>query len=391
MSFRLLFWGYCLGAFVTLGFAACRSTTRATAPRDYAEFSQYLAKAINERDADFFNRHFDFDALLHEITDHVIVPPDYKEGFIAGMKQQLNVGQQIVGSLGADGAYHFLRLKPNAEQSTALFRQTTSDGINYHEIKLGMRGDSCYIKDFYIYRGGLDFSATLKRIYFASLSGVDNDSVSFANTSPFDRAFIENLTRIDEIAELTQNNQYDKALAIADALPDILRSDKMILVMRTNIAYHVGKDAFETTLADFRDHYPSDAVVEFIALDLSFESKDPDLILQRIDELDAKLGGDPYLDIIRASLYETQDNYDAAEKLYRKAMAAEPDNEELPFRLCLFLIKQKRYEETTALFADIYKRWNYNPAIFLVPAENQEFWESEAYQNWEKQHPWEEE
>lgn len=386
---------YCqLGLIVALfligSLTACRSGGKAgdkTLPQRYTEFAQRLAQAVNERDADFFNAYFDFDALVDEITERVEAPQEYKDGFRAGIKQQLNVGGQMVGSLGADGAYRFLHLKNETDNPMALFRLTTADGINYHEIKLGVRGDSCYIKDFYIYRGGVDFSATLKMLYFSSLVEVSNDSVSFDNTASLDRAFVENLPRIEEIAALTEAKQYRNALLIADSLPEVLRNDKMILVMRTNIAYHVGQTEFEQTLADFRHQYPADAVVEFIALDLAFESQQPKLILQRIDELDAKLAGDPYLNVLRAGVYEAQNDTTTAETLYRKAIAGEPDNEEIPFRLCLFFIKNQQYEAATALFTDIYDQFKYNAAEFFAPDENKGFWLSKAYKTWEKEHP----
>jgi hypothetical protein len=353
----------------------------------YLAFSQRLAQSIQDRDPDFFNAHFDFEALVNEIVTRVEAPTDYKEGFKSGIQHSLNVGNEIVGSLGFEGSYHFLRLKNVNNQPTALCRLTTPEGINYHEIQLGTRGDSCYIKDFYIYRGGLDFSATLKRLYFSSLADIVNDSISFDQTSPFDRAFIEHLSDIDQIAALTEQEDYKAALQIADKLPDILRTDKMILVMRTNIAHQVSKDAFEFTLSDFKDHYPSDPVIEFLALDLAFAEAKPDLILQRIDELDAKLQGDPYLNVLRAGVYEAQKETDKAESLYRKTMIAEPDNQEVPFMLCLFLIKHQKYDETITLFGDIYDKFDYNPADFLSQSENADFWQSAAYKAWAEKHP----
>lgn len=375
-------------AVVVLLLASCRpNASSPAAPSDagpaqqYKAFSKQLEKSVNERDPTFINSHFSLDTLIRHVVKAVDAPREYSEGFTEGIKNNLDVGQKIIGSLGVDGNYKFLQLRNMPQKPTALFRLNTEESVNYHEIYLKNQADSIIIDDFYIYEGGMSFSNTLKRVYFASLSEAIKD-ISFEKTSPFDKGFIENLDKIDEIAALVENNKHREALKVLQNLPEIVRTDKMIMVLQLKIAKECGQEAYLAAIDDFRNHYPSDPVLEFMLLENALEKKQADKILAAIDQLDARLDGDPYLDVLRADVATKQKNYALAEDLLSKAKNAEPDNEGIYWHLVSLYLTQKEYEKTIAVFETIKQNFGFEPYERLPRHEFSDFWRSKAYKDY---------
>ena len=84
--------------------APCFNAKRISEQNLY-DFAEQLAIAINRGDADFFNQRFLLNEILENVTQVVNAPQEHRDGFVTGVKQSLNIGEQIVGSLGFDGYY----------------------------------------------------------------------------------------------------------------------------------------------------------------------------------------------------------------------------------------------------------------------------------------------
>lgn len=349
----------------------------------YETFSRQLEKSVNESDPNFINAHFSLDTLIQKVVGTVNAPEEYRSGFAEGIKNTLDVGQKIVHSLGIDGHYKFLQLRNMPHNPTALFRLNTEEGVNYHEIYLRQQGDSIIIDDLYIYEGGMSFSNTLKRVYFASLSTAIKD-ISFEQTSPFDKGFIENLDKIDKIAALVEKNNHREALKVLQNLPEIVRIDKMVMVLQLKIAKSCDPKDYQQAIDDFRNHYPSDPVLEFMCLENALEKNKADDILTAIDQLDTRIGGDVYLNVLRADVAAKQKNYDLAEKLLLKAKAAEPDNEGIYWHIINIYLAQKQYEKTVAVFSEMKNLFGFSPEERLPQYEFRDFWKSKPYLDYAK-------
>ncbi|MGB0838756.1 MAG: tetratricopeptide repeat protein [Chitinophagales bacterium] len=370
--------------FVGLFFAACGGDDKAK----YIEFSKSLENAVNRGEAVFFNQHFDLQQILSDVVTTIVAPTNFQEGFVLGVKENLDVGTQISGSLGIKGNYTFLRLLNYPEKPTALFRIVSEqEGINYHAIQLGKNSqDDIKIKDFYIYMGGMAFSETIRRLYLSSLTEIQNE-LSLEDMSAEDYAFVIHMSMVDSIGLLTQSRQNEKALSTISRLPEILQRDKMILMMRTNLAYNTSPEAYQKAITDFKIYYPEDPVVNLIQLDFALTDKKYETAFTLMDELDAAIGGDPYLKVMKADIYNMEGNDKMAEALLRRAIKEEPEGEEAYWSMIDLLLRQERHSEVTALFPQMEKHFKVNPAEFLLEDGYDEFWISEAYQVWESKHP----
>lgn len=355
---------------------------------DYLNFAKELAATVNDRNPTLFNDRFNISNIVAELVAEIEAPENFQEGFTAGVENSLNVGDQVISSLGTEGSFKLLRLKDFPERPTAIFRLISKEGLNYYEVYLSPinQTDSIMIKDFYIYMGAQVFSSTLKRLYLSSLP--DSSAAKMTkDTTDAERAFISYLPEIEEVGQLILEEKQTKAMKKIETLPTILREDKMIQIMRVNVAFNVDSLTYEKAVADFKALYPNDPVIELMALDFSFLKGNYKRSLEAIDNLNDKVGGDPYLKVMKADIYQDLKQYDTAEELLNVAIEDEPESEESYWSLILLLLDQDKYEQTVAIFDTMHRKFEVNPADFLIKKQYTKFWESDFYKKWEKEHP----
>ncbi len=353
----------------------------------YNEFVLQMEEAVNKGDAVFFNEHFDAVPLVDEIVKPIKVNQSLKDGFRAGLQENLDVGEQIINSLGQTGHYKFLHLQGLHEAPSAIFRLVAAEGINYHELSLELNEQGKpRVKDFYIYMGGIKFSQTIQRLFTASLTELE-DTNFYQSLPPDERAYINHTQEIDEIAELVTKSRHKDALKKIDELPQKMLEDKMIQIMRINVAHNIDEKTYKAAVTHFKTLFPEDAVVELMQLDFALLDKKYPVILRHIDSLELKIGGDPYLYVMRADIYRTLNKLDTTELYLRKCLDKEPELEPALWSLVDVLLSQERYQEAVDLFEEIKDLFNVNPAEFVVEDGYKGFWDSEPYKKWEITNP----
>ena len=76
-----------------------------------------------------------------------------------------------------------------------------------------------------------------------------------------------------------------------------------------------------------------------------------------IDRLDRSLGGDPYLDILRASSFMAEGDKKSAKEYFRKAIAAEEYLVIAYFNLIAISLAEKNFDETSRLLTVIREKF----------------------------------
>ena len=94
---------------------------------------------------------------------------------------------------------------------------------------------------------------------------------------------------------------------------------------------------------------PSAGSVAIVSIDGHFLRGDYDAALEAIDHVDASVGGDPYLDLLRANVHLVQGHNDAAKPLLRKVIAFDPARPEAYFALADLALADKQWGEMVKL------------------------------------------
>ena len=136
--------------------------------------------------------------------------------------------------------------------------------------------------------------------------------------------------------------------------------------MRLNLAFNHSEEEYAAALEQFEQLFPSDPLLDLMQLDFGFTRKDMPQVLKTLDSLDVHIGGDPYLKIMRANIFNDLGKKDTCEWLLHKAIKEEPDNEEAYWSLLTFLLDDKRHEDAVDLFRPMADEFEINPAEFFA-------------------------
>lgn len=371
---------------ICLLFTKCKSEPTIEVKNEYLTFAQILADSLDSGNASFFNQFFDVDSITNSLLDSIHGPKITKEGFKKGVTDHLDVGMNIISAMGMDGHCKFLRLTKDSIPK-ALYRIVSQGGVNYFELFLQKnKQDSVQIIDYYPYAVGQQFSNTLRRIYLSSLSDL-RDSIKMDSLSKEDSMYVANIPTLDKIGKFFEEGEYNNALALIDSFPVVIREDKMIQITKLNIAFNEGGEMYLQAIEEFKEKYPNDPLVEVILLDFAFAQQEHTQALAIIDSLNKKIGGDAYLNVMKATIYEDLAKNDVAIDLLKEAIQTEASMEESYWKIIPLYMKQKKYAEVVTLFPQMQELFDINPAEFLVYDGYEEFWQSSAFEAWESKHP----
>jgi len=171
-----------------------------------------------------------------------------------------------------------------------------------------------------------------------------------------------------------------------DALPAAVRKDKTIMLLRTTAAAKVDRATYHTAMDEYLAAFPNDPSALMVSIDALLAKGKYDELLANLDKLDAALGGDPHLDLLRAAVARKQNDPAKAEALLDKAIAAEPDTRQPYFVRIELALADRDFDGTarllTAAERDAHVVWS---DLRKVPV-YAEFVKSDAYQRWAAAH-----
>ncbi len=135
-------------------------------------------------------------------------------------------------------------------------------------------------------------------------------------------------------------------------------------------------------IEEFRKTYPNDRCIDLISIDGYFLHKDYDAAMKCVDRVDESLGGDPYLDTLRANVCEMRGDHKEALRLCRRAIEREPSLLHAHWALVTFLLSDKDYPGVLAHLKEMDRRFSLSfDDLSEVPA-YAGFVKSPQYKKW---------
>jgi len=115
--------------------------------------------------------------------------------------------------------------------------------------------------------------------------------------------FIKHIDKLTALSKAVKQGEFNKVLDIYYRLPPSLQNEQTLLVFRARAAYAVSEDEYAKAVTAFEKIYPDHPAVLLLSIETNVEQKHFDEALNRINRLDKKLGGDPYLELRRAGVH----------------------------------------------------------------------------------------
>jgi tetratricopeptide (TPR) repeat protein len=340
-----------------------------------------IEETMNAGDASVFDGALDIDAVLDRALFGLEVSSELRAGLRSGMTSGSNLAQATCKAIAGGGSYKLLRVHDVAGERRALFRMISGSGFNYHDLSLAQgRDDATKVVDIYIFLAGEHFSAIVRRGALPALAEAKKSFLGKMLGSESD--FMANLDDIQKMQALAAQGKHKEALAECLKLPASLQKDRNILVQRVTYAAKVGATAYNAAVADYRKWHPESPALQLMLLDYHFYRKEFDEALACIDGLDKTVGGDSYLDFMRANLHYSAGRTEEARATALKAVEREPTLIQPYWSLLTLSVEAKDFAETARLLTIVEEGF---PVRFDALEEAEpyaEFVKSPEYEKW---------
>jgi tetratricopeptide (TPR) repeat protein len=358
-------------------------------------FAEQFVKCVMSGDAEAIKKCIDVASFYRRATAAIEIPGEMKlpleSGFRSGDGAHIADFFHLDKEQLAKGAsFHLLRLHSKNGEERAVFRKIRADGgVEHYDCILEKFSDGTVrVADYYdLSAGGM--KSELDGLYLSDAVKKykpSSDDEPKQPTEPKQPAedplsFASALTQMQRcVAE----GRYQEALAVYGKLPEDLQKEKHILLTRVHAAIHLEGEPFDSAIRDFRKSFPNAANIDLVMIDAYAAKKLYDRALTSIDSLDHKIGGDPYLDVMRAEVHMLKKDVNSARRLARKAADADPSIYQAYKILLPISLRQKKFTETTTLLTAVQKLFPQCMPNVTSDAEYAEYIKSPSFKAWMK-------
>lgn len=324
------------------------SALAAKAPVAIQAPSVRFAEAINAGRADAASALIDTDALTDAAVKGLAVPAPFVAQLREGQrKTATGLTTQLVKNVQQGATFKLLGTQ-GGKRATSIYRQHSPAGLAYFEMTWRVGDGPVKIIDVRPLAGATSFLEDARRL--SVVAAAESDASVAKTLSKGDRLYLENLPTYTSLAVNLQAGKSAEALAAYDALPQLLRQEKLALIFRIQAARLSGDTKlYLAAMDDLMRHHASDPTIVLPTLDVLFSRGEFPRLLKALNALDKRVGGDPYLEVLRNTVYAKQGNAVAGRKALTRATQREPSLREPWTALLDLAMKDADYAETARL------------------------------------------
>ncbi len=350
------------------------------------QLARTLEEAIRTGDTKTFDDAIDWDALLESASGGLPGAEQASRIIVGGIRQPERGGstlaQVLVLNTFGGGGYRLLRIRQQDGRQRAIFRIAGADsGLNYHEMILVRKpGGQINVVDLYDYASAELFSKELRRSFLPLGPGPSRNLAT--GLSEMERDRLKHFSQYLELTAAVSAGRGEQALGIYNALPESLQRDKHVLMLRLQASQTVDEPTFAAAIEAFHRCHPNALSPDLVLIDGHITYGQYDEALACIDRLDEAVGGDPYLNVMRAGIHVEMQDYAKAKQLVRQALDTDGTLVDAYWTLASISMLEKDFAETTRLLKTLADRFEIEMADLTTLPDYAEYVKSPHYQQW---------
>ena len=335
-------------------------------------FARELEKNIVAGNVDGATAMIDWSAMLDEAFAGLSAgqePPPFLVGMRQGtLRTSPEFYKKIVAETKDGGSYRLLRVKSAPEGKRALFRYRAGQnrGLNYHEILIYRKAGKNIGHDIEVYTTGERQSQLVRRM---AIIGISKSDVG------------------NEMFKAMNAGSYADALAAYYRLPMNLQREKPFLLNRLRAAQQVSKQETIAAFIAFRDAHPNDSAADLNLLYSFILAEDFVAARESLDRVEKSVGGDPFLDVLRAGFFVKESKFAEAEAAAQRAIAADTTLTDAWQMRLIAAVQTREFARTAELLTMLHKVHGIQfPDLATLPL-YAEFVKSPEYKKWLAENP----
>jgi hypothetical protein len=353
------------------------------------QFVDAIDKAVRERDMKACKELIDWNAVVDAATAEPKSPKlrEIRTGFKKGVVERLDATGGLLAETAkvvAEGAsYKCIRIATGVPEPYVLYRLKFSPGgFNHHRYFLTRKEDGTVAaSDIHILMSDERMSKTLERTWRMAAD-------AFAKPKP--GAKTDDLAKLaaamTEFSGLVSRGKNREALQKYQKLPEALQRDKNMLLLRFKAAQDLDETGeYEAAIDDYRKYHPKDSALDLLLIDSHVVHERYADALKSVELVNRNTGGDPYLDVLRATMLIKLQRFPEAREAIAKAVKAEPDLIDASFTSLDLALAEKKFDEVVGLLKKL-EAEGYRFENLPEAAGFEEFVASPQYAEWKKSH-----
>lgn len=290
----------------------------ATEPAGFRAFAESLEMDAFACDPARINAAVDLDSMVDHGLDGLGISDETVADFKTGVRSSLALGGLVCTVVDTGGEYRLLRERRIDGRARALYRLAGDAGLNYLDFRFDERDGAYVADDVYVFTNGAWLSETARRAAIP-LAAHENRSLVDRLTGR-ESAYVQHLPTLQRTLELNGSGRHDEALEQFMTFPEDLRNDRNFLMIRMSIASSIGGDAYTEALGAIATQFGDDPTMALVLLDHYVLGEDFEAAHGALDSLDERVGGDPYLDVLRSGIWFSAGDSERARATARSAL-----------------------------------------------------------------------
>jgi len=324
----------------------------------------------------------DLDAFCRRVHGNATADKEFFAGFVLEYKKSAEPGEMMC-RYAEQGDLSFLRMRSSGEDQLALFRNANGFGVQYIELllqkdKLG----KAVVADCYPYMLGEYVSQSLQFAYRAALREANPTAFSEVVNEKLD---VERLEKLLLMMQQSEGREFQAVLDTFKTIPPASRGVKTLHMMRVNAAREIDDKTLLEAIEDFERAFPGDRALALLKIDAYQITNDQTAALKSVDALEKAVGGDPFLNVLRADMNIKAGRIPTGVALAREAADQLPEMLFAQASYLHALLTQKDYA-TAVKFLDRYEqKFGWNDAAIAQDEHFAPFLASKEYTEWKAQ------
>lgn len=353
----------------------------ATASREnFEEFARRIATTIDARDPSLLDSALDMDALFRAMTAGTSASEEDRKQLLAASSPGFGLAEQLIKGLGKTGSFRLLRFDWNNGDPKAFYRIITSEGtLNYYDVHLGQREDSkLVVRDVYVYLNDEQYASTMRR----ALSADPDQEMSRLYAVRVEGTGA--LSEADSMALLYRLGKYQEIMKYYESLPEASRRNRHVEYYRVFAAQNLGDTVHMRVLEEAARQFAGDPSMDLKLMDYYVRTREFDSALAVTDRLDRRVGGDPYLNLIRAQVAMEKNETAQANDYIQKVIAHDSTLAGPYLALLVQSIREEKYSETAKVLDLVEQRTGIDVDSTLLTQDERMagFVRSEEFRKW---------
>lgn len=255
-----------------------------------------------------------------------LTPDQFKTFDNAPVGQQLVQG--ILNNAIGESVFTFLRVRELNGQRLALFHLRAEDGLTYYEWYLDAdAAGKVRAWDCEAYVSGERMSQTLRRMWIPVVAEIDEQVRKHMGKA--NREFASNFQKIMQIRNAYASQEHEQAIKLYESLPQSVQDERTVMsVIMTSYLNAGDEDRHQKLLERYNALYSAASNRELMMIDLCIYREDYGEAMKMVDGLDRRVGGDPYLDVMRSNIVYLGGDYAKAKTFSDRGIENDPGIED---------------------------------------------------------------